>query len=328
MLVLSALPLAAGPLHYLYARHLVDPARRVRPKDLLHAIPYTVYLLLMAPLFILPSEAILNELFRDSVAGFPRRFVIMNWLLVVQAMLYLGATLLLLRRYQEALCDMFSNTDRIRLDWLRSITLIVLAGWISFLVENILLATDMHTQEYFGFSGLLGAVFVYVMGYLGFAGAGIFSDPEVDTPLRELASRSEERSGVPDAAPRRYGKSGLSEERANDIMRQLLELMDSEHPYRDSGITLPRLAELLGVSAHNLSEVINTLSGMNFFDFVNSYRVKQVQRDLLDAEKQQYKVLSLAFDAGFNSKTSFNSIFRKHTGMTPTEWRTSRLDAK
>ena len=247
----------------------------------------------------------------------------MNWVLVAQAILYLVATLLLLYRHQRDVCDLFSSVDRVRLTWLRNITLIVLAGWVSFLVENILQVAGMHSREWFGVSGMLGAVCVYAMGYLGLGSSGIFSDPEVDASFRELASRHEHGADDTEEMRKRYGKSGLSDARADDIMQRLLDLMTREHPYRDSDLTLPRLAERLEASPHNLSEVINTRTGMNFFDFINSYRVEQVKRDLADPGKQQYKVLSLAFDAGFNSKTSFNTIFKKFTGMTPSSYRTT-----
>ena len=80
---------------------------------------------------------------------------------------------------------------------------------------------------------------------------------------------------------------------------------------------------MLDISSHNLSEVINTRFRQNFFDFVNSYRIKQVKRELSDSKNSPFTVLALAFDAGFNSKSSFNTIFKKHTGRTPSEFRSN-----
>jgi AraC-like DNA-binding protein len=322
MLLLSGLSLVSGPLHYLYARHLIDPARRLRQSDVLHGLPYLLYLLAMMPLFLLPAESIIPELFSNPWHGFPRHFMVLNWVLVAQALSYIAATLMLLFRYEREVCELFSCIDRVRLKWLRNITLVVLAGWAAFLMENILLATGLHSPQWFGMSGVLGTVCVYVMGYLGLTASDVFSDPEVDASIREIAAKHESRVNTNTAQrTARYEKSGLSEERAEDIIHQLLDVMEKERPHSDSDLTLPRLAERLEVSPHNLSEVINTRTGMNFFDFINSYRVDQVKRDLADPEKRQYKVLALAFDAGFSSKTSFNTIFKKFTGITPSEWR-------
>lgn len=324
MLLLSGISLVTGPLHYLYARHLIDPARRLRQKDALHGIPYVLYLLAMLPLFLLPTESIIPALLRNSWYGFPRHFMVLNWVLVAQALSYFGATLLLLFRYEREVCDLFSCIERVRLTWLRNITLLVASGWVAFLVENILLVSGLHSPQLFGMSGVLGVVCVYAMGYLGLTASDVFSDPEVDASIREIAAKHERH--VPESTPQRtarYEKSGLSAERAEDIMHQLLDVMENERPHHDSDLTLPRLAKRLDVSPHNLSEVLNTRTGMNFFDFINSYRVDQVKRDLVDPGKQQFKVLALAFDAGFSSKTTFNTIFKKFTGMTPSEWRES-----
>ncbi|MCA9742910.1 AraC family transcriptional regulator, partial [candidate division KSB1 bacterium] len=119
----------------------------------------------------------------------------------------------------------------------------------------------------------------------------------------------------------RYQKSGLSSEKADTLLAGLLELMQREMPFRDSNLTLPELAARLSISAHNLSEVINTRLYVNFFDFINQYRVEAVKKDLADPKKQNLTLLAIAFDAGFNSKTAFNTIFKKHTGQTPSQYR-------
>ena len=97
--------------------------------------------------------------------------------------------------------------------------------------------------------------------------------------------------------------------------------MEEKKPYTDSNLSLHQLAEMLDMTPHNLSEVINTGLNQNFFDFVNQYRVENVKRDVTDEQKGHLKLLSIALDAGFNSKSSFNAIFKKHTGMTPSEYR-------
>ena len=93
--------------------------------------------------------------------------------------------------------------------------------------------------------------------------------------------------------------------------------MVEKEPYIDSELTLNSLAEMLSISPHNLSEAINTQLDKSFFDFINFYRVERVKKDLLDPTNNHLKILAIAFDAGFNSKSSFNTIFKKHTNMTP-----------
>jgi len=71
--------------------------------------------------------------------------------------------------------------------------------------------------------------------------------------------------------------------------------------------------------------VINTRLQQNFFDFINHYRIEKVKKDLADPQKKNLKVLAIAFDAGFNSKSSFNAIFKRHTNLTPSEYRSQFL---
>jgi AraC-like DNA-binding protein len=153
--------------------------------------------------------------------------------------------------------------------------------------------------------------------YDSIAGESIAAEQE-DESGRVIGRGSD---GSDDSSNARYAKSGLGEDRAEEAAARLLKIMEEERAYTDSGLTLPHLAGLVGVTPHNLSEVINTRFQQNFFDFVNSYRLRQVQADLNDPAKQHLTVLAIAFDAGFNSKTSFNTIFKKHLGMTPSEFR-------
>jgi AraC-like DNA-binding protein len=97
--------------------------------------------------------------------------------------------------------------------------------------------------------------------------------------------------------------------------------MVGQELYRDARLTLPTLADALGVTPHTLSHVLNVFVGNSFFVFVNRHRAEALKRALADAAKSERGVLDLAFEVGFNSKTTVNSFFKKHTGMTPTEFR-------
>jgi DNA-binding NarL/FixJ family response regulator len=119
----------------------------------------------------------------------------------------------------------------------------------------------------------------------------------------------------------KYEKSGLSPALAAQYAKRLISAMVDQKLYLNSDLTLDRLAERLGISPHHLSQVLNVHCGQNFFDFVNHYRVKAVQQSLLDPQKQRFTVLALGLDAGFSSKATFNLVFKKHTGVSPSDFR-------
>mgnify|MGYP002750193505 CR=1 FL=1 len=97
--------------------------------------------------------------------------------------------------------------------------------------------------------------------------------------------------------------------------------MEKEQIYTDPEITLKDLSEKVGTSSHNISEIINTKLNQNFFDFINHYRVQRVKLDLVDKNKNHLTLFGIAIEAGFNSKSGFNAIFKRYTGKTPSEYR-------
>jgi YesN/AraC family two-component response regulator len=151
------------------------------------------------------------------------------------------------------------------------------------------------------------SVLVYVIGYMGLKQPEIF----LESPIQSRQDESAEK----------YQKSGLNDESAEEIKNRLLAAMVSEKPYLRQDLTLQRLAEQLKTSTHNLSEVINTRLHQSYYDFVNRYRVEEFKNRLAVPENRRYNLLSIALDSGFQSKGTFNSIFKKNTGMTPSEYK-------
>jgi AraC-like DNA-binding protein len=168
---------------------------------------------------------------------------------------------------------------------------------------------------------------IYLVGYLGLLKWEVFSSQEVINSFQQVLDNNLIDSKQEDSNERqdKYIKSGLSPEKAKDYLHNLIKVMETENLYLDSKLTLNQLAYKLGMSAHNLSEVINTQRDQNFFDFINQYRIDKVKKDLTDPSKNNLKILSIAFEAGFNSKATFNTIFKKFTGLTPSDYRNKAL---
>jgi AraC-like DNA-binding protein len=119
----------------------------------------------------------------------------------------------------------------------------------------------------------------------------------------------------------KYVNSTLENKEADELLEKLRVLMESEHPYENPDITLPKLAKLMDTTPHRLSEVINRKTGMNFAEFVNVYRVEKAKALLQDPEYLKYKIASIAFDCGFNTLSTFNLAFKKATHLTPSRFR-------
>lgn len=97
--------------------------------------------------------------------------------------------------------------------------------------------------------------------------------------------------------------------------------MDDEKPYLNGDLTISDLARRTGIPRHYITEVLNEKHGRNFFTFVNEYRVREVISRINDPKYQHYTILAIAFDSGFNSKSTFNTFFKAYTGKTPSDFR-------
>lgn len=119
---------------------------------------------------------------------------------------------------------------------------------------------------------------------------------------------------------KKYVKSGINEKQIETINNSLIKIMATEKPFLNPKISLKSLSGMLNISSNHVSQVINDRHNMNFFDFINDYRVQEVIELLKVPKNKQYTLLALAEEAGFNSKTTFNVAFKKLKGTTPRKY--------
>jgi AraC-like DNA-binding protein len=142
-------------------------------------------------------------------------------------------------------------------------------------------------------------------------------DPATSAPQRPLQDRQADQTA---GAGRKYQSTGLDNEHAQHHWEQLEVLMETEKPYLEPDLSLGELAQKLAIQSAQLSQVINSCARVNFYDFVNGYRIRAAQNLLLEGASR-WSILDIALEAGFNSKSTFYTQFRKHVGMTPTAFR-------
>jgi AraC-like DNA-binding protein len=123
----------------------------------------------------------------------------------------------------------------------------------------------------------------------------------------------------------KYAKSGLTSDQLVTHKHRLDKLMQSRKEYLRPDLTLPKLAEAVGCSVNNLSQVINSGFGTSFFDYLNRYRIEHARKLLKNSDGQSSAILHTAFTVGFNSNSAFYSAFKKHVGMTPAQYRQKHL---
>jgi AraC-like DNA-binding protein len=344
-----------GPLVWLYAVTAADRERRLGWRDALHLVPFAVLVLAALPIYTMSGAEKLAFYQRLRAGERPLLLVIADPLRLLSGVTYAAATLVFLRRHRERVKESYSTVERVSLRWLLVLGGSAAAIWalavVFQLLESAGIANVGRGDEVVT---LAVAALVYATGYMGLRQPEVFryetaehaipgwgsgpapasgdagGPPEhhdtADSPnagtIRARPSSEPAPQPVPgpDPAPR-YERSGLTERQAKRLEEALVALMDHEQPWRDSELTLADLAARLSTTPHRLSEVLNAQLGQSFYDFVNGYRVREVQRRIAAGDAERVTMLALALDAGFASKSTFNLVFKKQTGQTPSDFR-------
>jgi AraC-like DNA-binding protein len=300
-------PALYGPLFLLYAKLISKKEEHFRVIDLLHFTPVLVIYGITAHLLFSSGEE--KIIFLDNMMRgiHDPIFSIFDGFIPIQGITYTILTIKVVAEYNRNIKDSYSTIDLINLNWLKYLTLGMIIIWSIVALISVASVVGLYFVHIDAFLNIPLAMLIYSIGYMGLKQPEIFLDPS-STPLQ---SESIEK----------YRRSGLSDESAEEIKCKLLALMTSEKPFLGQDLTLQKLAERLKTSSHNLSEVINTRLNESYYDFINQYRIEEFKKRLADPESERYNLLSIAFDSGFQSKGTFNSIFKKFTGMTPSEYK-------
>jgi len=329
------LPFLFGPLIYLYTVTASDRTRHLTPRDALHFIPFLAVVVNGLPVYLMTGADKLTFYGRIQAGDVPPSIAVALPLKLLSGVIYATITLLFLRRHHDLVKESYSSVERVNLRWLMWLGGGAAAIWAIAVLSNVLESAGI---EKVGFGddviALAMAVMVYGIGYMGLRQPEIFrydtAEHRVPAELRVSRERSVPSPplvtndthvlGAEETSPR-YERSGLSDREAQRLKDRLTATMENERPWRDSGLTLADLSERLGTTPHKLSEVLNSQLGLTFYDFVNGYRVREVQRRIAAGDARKVTMLALALDAGFASKSTFNVVFKKHTRQTPSDYR-------
>lgn len=296
-----------GPLLLLYTGSFVENNFQMKKIHLLHLIPFLLYNLLYAIYFHFePTSLKIQMLQRGSVLPYPLGFWV-SLLMNVQILIYMTVTLFLMLNYSSRIKSLYSTIHHLDLGWLSLVIYAFLFMWLIDFAHFLLRNTSGISAEISGFltfvSITINFVFANLVIYKGLKQPFQFFDIEKDLPKAKNESLL------------------ISDEESDIYLKKLLEYMSAEKPYLTSNLTLKELSERLDINPRILSKIINEKKNQNFFDFINTYRIDDAKMILSNPAKRKMTILEILYGVGFNSKSVFNTTFKKYTGVTPTEYR-------
>jgi AraC-like DNA-binding protein len=299
-----------GPLLLWYTRSLIYKDFRLKTIDLLYIAPAIIYLVSMVFSFYLLSESdkfqfLENYKTEDGslarhLSGFVRESLRVFFSVLCLVDIY---------RSRLQIRDRYSSLEKIDLGWLNFLVIgfTIIRVWAVFVSIAIILSVHASIPIDFSFMGLSGnyTTFLLVSALIFFS-----------------LSRSSLFEGVEEKLePHPESSSEVSPELVKRIERH----MDSQKPYLANILTLEQLANQIEVAPRTLSNVINRHFEQNFFEFINKYRVAEAKKLLQDPDKSQSTMIEIMADAGFNSKATFNTFFKKLVGTTPSQYRSQNV---
>ncbi|MEO1711914.1 MAG: helix-turn-helix domain-containing protein, partial [Bacteroidota bacterium] len=236
---------------------------------------------------------------------------LMGWFLsIVVAIIYIPRAFKQVLNYQKYLFDHYSTTERKSLRWLQNFLVLFLVTTVFWIISfGYYVMEDYDTGDLVFLIVTVGLVILlFWIGYFLILNYHWFQIAQIPTKEEEKTPSSAKLSS-----------------NTKQYHQHLLSLMREEKVYEDVHLTLEHLAEQLEISSGYLSQIIKENEQKTFFEFINSFRVEAVKAKLIDPEYQHYTIMGIASECGFNSKSTFNAVFKKFTNETPSAYQKRHL---
>jgi AraC-like DNA-binding protein len=308
-------------LLYFYVKSLVFRDFQLRPKDYLHLLPALLFGVFMVVAFYRYPAATRLEWINSETFAYSPGYIGMDLLIKCMRIGYCLAGFLLIFKYKDILKNTHSNIEKVDVLWLK------------ILVVGFMLVTSM--EGFLAFSKVIGLFTEYdflhpnpdgnLIEYIGLSGyyaLFFLVCTLVFTSMRYFSNFE----AVKQKDTKEPAKKPAQEKLLNpECAEKIDSLMRSQETYLNPDLTLDMLAEQLAMPAKDLSMIINRHYQINFYEFVNGYRIEAAQRCLQNSAYKDKTITDIYLEVGFNSKSVFNTFFKKLVGKTPSEYRQQAL---
>lgn len=299
------------PTFYLYILSVCYSDFKLRPRHLIHIIPFLVANLIFLPRFYTVSAASKISFLQkgSSIPEIQLNHIFMH----IQIVLYSIAAFMILRKAKKIYLENYAGASIKSLNWLFQFTLALSFFYFIALLKNIFKFTEYRNISEWLRTGLFLFELIIIFWYLYKAlnNPSLFRIIDSKLKLVENIIFEEENSK----------QSAVNEKEYDGELLKLKKYMIEERPFLNPSLTIQDISNEIEIPVRDLSVLINHKLKQHFYDFVNTYRIENAMDILKDATKSKVTILEILYEVGFNSKSSFNTAFKKHTGKTPTSYR-------
>lgn len=297
---------ASGLLIWMYVQHLIHKDFKLGKQHFWLLLPFiadALYSLLRAAyiyFFALDRKA---ELFHIPIEHLIHEGGAIAYNIALYIMAFYA-----IRKHNISVQNNLSFTENVSLKWLQLLFILILIPhviWVGlYFVEIYMFPDFLPFSAYY-------PLWTYVIIASMVVGYRSLLQPQIDySQIQVLDSKQKDK----------YQSSGLSDADLKNHGSRLIQIVEEQQLYLIPNLKLADLSEKTGLSNHQLSQIISESLSTNFYDFINRYRVEEVKERLRQGQADQYSLISIAFDSGFNSKTAFYTAFKKYTNKTPSKY--------
>ena len=304
-------------LIYLYIKQLFYGRKQISLLNILHFAPWvlsTTYLITIG--FIYTSKEMVILLNNSNYINKPILYTFFCFSELVLTPIYIILIFKTIGKFRKKLNKNYSYSEGIDLLWIKKISIAILVFWfIVYGFYSSSLFDYISEADSIKYAFAISVFVVFYIGYYGLKQVNVQFAVDINNN-----ATIEEDSNKIETSKVKYQKTKLSSEKANSIMNCIDEYMIKEKPYLNQKLSIQQLSDSLNIPSHHISQVLNDVAGKSFFSYINTLRVKAFIEKVNNNEHQTSTLLGLAYDCGFNSKSSFNRLFKELKGVSPSEY--------
>ena len=317
LFVNEPLNILVGPMIYLYARSQEFQRFRLFKTDLLLLTPFLASLLVYLPIYTMSAADKINEYQQYGELQSDVENYVWEWIFLVSInVTFFAAALRRFKNYNEKIKTLYSNIKNTDLRITQILIRLCIAIYTLELFSVFLTYYELpFNTELYNVYDIVQLIVLVLIGY------DAVSTYKFSATIKQEWKKIHLEEGQNINQPIKYASSTLTNKQSAKLKKQIERYMDEHEPYLQSQIRIKDLADLTGISSHQISQVLNESFNQNFYEFINTYRVKKAISLIEDPKNLSLTFSAIGFEAGFNSKTTFYEAFKKTTGTTPAQYK-------